>query len=253
MKKYDNYDYDYDYDYKAKEEMQKPKKQGKKNSKQKLFFVFITTFFVVLVSFLGFARLITPTVNVPEVTSDENTDDSSDFRKRIDARLLGIIEEEKGPKYAQQATKEQYQEDKDKQNSEEMNSSNPKFSHKNGFDDEFFKDDEETTHPQQRKPAPPLPPRHSSGMAENPNSDANYAEVIPPMYKVMIGSYATVEDARAKSKELMASGMQITPFIRLVNGKYCIQVGSYTDVDKARYTANQLNSRFGSVQIIKEF
>lgn len=256
-----NYD-DYDYDYEPVKKKQNNSSRKQKVNRAKLLFVFVSTFFAVLISFLVIARMVTPNVDIPEAATEEEEDSSENdsFRRRIDARLLGILEEEKGPQQSEvNDSKDQSATDHDKtaQRQDEAFDDSDKVTNKTSFDDDFFKDNNKTSPSSSPAPglrpdtpAPPVPSRTNRLTAADTTA---HQETISPTYKVLVGSYSTPEEARLQAKDMTSQGYNVTPFVRLINGRYAVQVGSFNDVEKARSTANNLNHYFDGVQIIKEF
>lgn len=252
-----NYD-DYEYDYEPIKKKSSSKK--KKNNRTKLIFIFISTFFVVLISFLVVARMITPNVDISDITtSEDDTSISSNdsFRRRIDARLMGIMEEEKNPPQDLSEKTPDENHDKITANTETDFDENEKVTEKKSFEDDFFKEENKKSPTTQSslptdamRPSAPVPPAPTRTTA---SATKPQAETVSPTYKVLVGSYATPEEARLRAKDMTSQGYNVTPFIRMVNGRYAVQVGSFNDVEKARTTANNLTHYFDGVQIIKEF
>lgn len=253
-----NYD-DYDYDYNQPPKKKKTKK--KKNNVAKLLFIFISTFFGVLIIFLLLAKMLKPAVDIPEVASGNNNlpqpSEEDSFRQRIDSSLVDIFNDEKFPQALVpnevQSQKQQDDSSEDKTAEPNDNQTQPQ----NPFDDDFFKDDYNKTSENAtgtsntQRESVPIPPAPVPGPKQI--EPAQPQKIIAPTYKVLVGSFATPEEARLLAKEMTSDGYSVTPFIRLINGKYAVQAGSFNDVERARATANTLNHYYDGVKIIEEF
>ena len=253
-----NYD-DYDYDYNQPPKKKKTKK--KKNNVAKLLFIFISTFFGVLIIFLLLAKMLKPAVDIPEVASGNNNlpqpSEEDSFRQRIDSSLVDIFNDEKFPQALvpneDQSQKQQDDSSEDKTAEPNDNQTQPQ----NPFDDDFFKDDYNKTSKNAtdtsntQRESVPIPPAPVPGPKQI--EPAQPQKIIAPTYKVLVGSFATPEEARLLAKEMTSDGYSVTPFIRLINGKYAVQAGSFNDVERARATANTLNHYYDGVKIIEEF
>ena len=234
-----NYD-DYDYDYNQ--------------------FIFISTFFGVLIIFLLLAKMLTPAVDIPEVASGNNNlpqpSEEDSFRQRIDSSLVDIFNDEKFPQaLVPNEDKTQKQQDE----SSEDNLNDKQTQPQNPFENDFFKDDynnsskntEDTSSSSSQRASVPMPPAPVPSPKQI--EPAQPQKIIAPTYKVLVGSFATPEEARLLAKEMTSDGYSVTPFIRLINGKYAVQAGSFNDVERARATANTLNHYYDGVKIIEEF
>ena len=254
---------DHEYDYEQPQKKRKTKK--KKNNVAKLLFIFISTFFGVLIIFLLLAKVLTPTIDIPEVASrDESisqTDEDNSFRKRIDSSLVDIFNDERFPKsVVNSETKKQEENNSDEENltdKKEIDTNQSLTQHQNPFEDDFFKENStqqeenitnNTNNQRVTAPVPPVP-------IPTPNQiePAKPQKIISPTYKVLVGSFTTPEEARLFAKEMTSDGYSVTPFIRLINGKYAVQAGSFNDIERARTTANTLNHYYDGVKIIEEF
>lgn len=74
----------------------------------------------------------------------------------------------------------------------------------------------------------------------------------PKMSKVLVGRYATMEQAKVAQEILVDSGLEITPFVRRLNGSYTLQVGSYSSRDKAEELSSELQRNNFPAKIIQE-
>lgn len=70
--------------------------------------------------------------------------------------------------------------------------------------------------------------------------------------KVLIGKYATFEDARAAQETVRDSNRGTTPFIRKVGDIYALQVGSYQDLEMAKKVASRFRAENFDVWIYQQ-
>lgn len=73
------------------------------------------------------------------------------------------------------------------------------------------------------------------------------------VYKVFIGSYSTLEQARVAQNIVQDANLGVTSFVKtLTNGTYTIQVGSYSDVSKAQNLTNELKRNHFPARMVQE-
>ena len=70
--------------------------------------------------------------------------------------------------------------------------------------------------------------------------------------KVLIGKYATFEDARAAQDSVREFNQGTTPFIRKVGDIYALQVGSYQDLTTAKQVASRFRAQDFDVWIYQQ-
>ena len=70
--------------------------------------------------------------------------------------------------------------------------------------------------------------------------------------KVLIGKYATFEDARAAQDSVREYNQGTTPFIRKVGDSYALQVGSYQDLTTAKQIASKFRAQNFDVWIYQQ-
>ncbi len=206
----------------------------------------VTTFFATLLLFTIVAKSLSPDVDVT-IGDDSQTDAKETglgVKKFIDERLKMIQQE-------------------DTSGTETLKSE----SHKTpGYNDESFdkfsKDLEErvvlpskndksgsvSTDADAEEPYTTIthkPPRPSSKDLSTPFES-------PKMSKVYVGRYATLEQAKVAQEILMDSGIEITPFVKNVNGAYTLQVGSYSSRAKAEGLASELQHNSFPARVVSE-
>ena len=73
------------------------------------------------------------------------------------------------------------------------------------------------------------------------------------VYKVFVGTYSTLEQARVAQNIVQDANLGVTSFVKtLNNGTYTIQVGSYSDVTKAQNLTNDLKRNHFPARMVQE-
>ncbi len=201
--------------------------------------IFVSAFFILLLLFLGIAKQISPEVDVSigdDNTSAEQTEELD--KSSVDERLKLLQDED-----SQATAKED-----------------------NTFADEL---DEKVVIPEDKKaenqpadnPVSEEPitladkeanPKPSETASPAPKTPAIQPQPAQPTSKVVVGYYATKEQAEVAKGIIAESGMNISPFVRSIGGAYTIQVGSYTTREKAQSVVNDLLRNNYPARIITE-
>ena len=201
--------------------------------------IFVSAFFILLLLFLGIAKQISPEVDVSigdDNTSAEQTEELD--KSSVDERLKLLQDED-----SQATAKED-----------------------NTFADEL---DEKVVIPEDKKaenqpadnPVSEEPitladkeanPKPSETASPAPKTPAVQPQPAQPTSKVVVGYYATKEQAEVAKGIIAESGMNISPFVRSIGGAYTIQVGSYTTREKAQSVVNDLLRNNYPARIITE-
>lgn len=203
--------------FEDEEKYEKPSHLSYKEYKKKLesnpnegLILFVSAFFVMLLIFLGVAKQLSPDV---DVSIGDNTEYSQDdlTRGNVDDRLKLI------------------------QMEDNSNDSETQIS-----DDPFSSEMEEKV----------IIPKQSSKDAEAADvitldsSDVSNVEekkaTQPISAKVVVGYYATPEQAEVAKSIIMESGMNIQPFVKNMGSAYTLQVGSFSSKETAQSVANEL-------------
>lgn len=250
-------DYSYENFQKRREEI-KRNKNGEEKTPLELF---VYTFGAVLLSFLVIATIISPNLNIPALNDDEKSVQdmgSSDFKSRVDYRLQEIKLNDTTPNQAQalpqQETASQLQTAMDKANTlvkaELPTFGAPQLPNKNS-------NTQTTVTPnfsqQVKKPSQALqasPVKAQTGQTPAPYIPKTAAQ-SNRNYKILVGDYASPEDAQRIADMLSASNPSARPIIKSHNGAYSVQVGAYTDVQKAQNIAGAYRAKNYKVNIIE--
>jgi len=212
-------------------------KKEKRNNFQNFFILFVTAFLVMLLFFTAVAKHLSPDVDVAigeeeEVEAKEN---GLGVKRFIDDRLKFIQQEDQGivkkavdKRVEQETLKERMTED----------TLVPELDEKVVIPYAIQKQDkqaqnkiEKTTQKIEAKPAEPT---------------------YNSIFKVVVGKYSTVEQARVAQSILQDSDVGVSSFIKTVNGTYTLQVGSFTERPKAEHLLNELLRNSFPARIIQE-
>lgn len=215
--------------YEDDEKYEKPSHLSYKEYKKKLennpnegIILFVSAFFVMLLLFLGVVKQLSPDV---DVSIGDNSDTSTEevAKGSVDDRLKLIQMEDN--------------------------------SYTNASDDTFSPElDEKVRLPKQKRKTV----GEQEGEAEviilekqekpdlqkeEPAQTAETTPVPAPQAinaKVIVGYYATSEQAEVAKGIIQEAGLNIQPFVRNIGAAYTLQVGSFSSREKAQSVANDL-------------
>lgn len=215
------------------------KKVGSKNN----IVTFVVTFFITLLVFTAVAKSLSPDVDVT-IGNDSQTDAKDTglgVKKFIDDRLKMIqmddnsagvslpADDSKPSRFSTNVNDNSLQQPEEKVSLPQANSTNTQIE-----DEPIILN---------TKKQPPRPSAKDLS-APTPISSASA--------KVVVGRYATFEQAKVAQEILLDSGLNITPFVRSYNGGYTLQVGSYSTRAKAEELSSQLQQNNFPARIIQE-
>ena len=199
--------------------------------------IFVSAFFILLLLFLGIAKQISPEVDV-SIGDESSAPVETVDKGTVDERLKLLKDEDNGlgqsdeNMFADELEEKVVIPDTAKQ---ENNVQEP------------VKEEEPITLPD--KEANPKPAETASPVPKTPSVQPQPAQ---PTSKVVVGYYATKEQAEVAKGIIAESGMNISPFVRSIGGAYTIQVGSYTTREKAQSVVNDLLRNNYPARIITE-
>ena len=192
--------------------------------------IFVSTFFILLLLFLGIAKQISPEVDV-QIGEDETVSTEQEVAKSsIDDRLKLLQEEDAG-------------------NAKQEDTFAPELDEKVKLPDKQTKaekENEEVTLTE--KEATPKPAETAT---QAPKVEPK-AVAQPTTPKVVVGYYASKDQAEVAKGIILESGLNISPFVRNIGGAYTIQVGSYSSREKAQSMVNDLLRNNFPARIIVE-
>lgn len=213
------------------------KKVGSKNN----IVTFVVTFFITLLVFTAIAKSLSPDVDVT-IGTDSQTDAKDTglgVKKFIDDRLKMIqmddnsagvslpVDENKPSRFS--TSDNSLQQPEEKVSLPQDNPNNVQI------------EDEPIILNTKKQP-----PRPSAKDLSNPTPISSASS------KVVVGRYATFEQAKVAQEILLDSGLNITPFVRSYNGGYTLQVGSYSTRAKAEELSSELQRNNFPARIIQE-
>lgn len=217
-------------------------KKKVKKSPNKDLVVFSSVFIIGVLTLLGFARILSPNVDVG--ISDENeiaasTVDEETVPSAIDERLKHIQMEDEGKKVEDEEMFSPELDEKvvlpnhnkksvgqmeaemadflNAQKSEQMANEQLHGEQKTGDQKSIFPQKTQA----QSEQAAPAP-----------------AQIVNA--KVVVGTYATEKQAEVAKSIIQDAGVGVTPIVKNFGGYYTLQVGAYTSREKAQQAANNL-------------
>lgn len=212
-------------------------KKSRKNNFQNFFLLFVSAFLVMLLFFTAVARHLSPEVDV--AIGDEEEVEAKEtglgVKRFIDDRLKFIQQEDQGivkkavdKKVEQETLKERLSED----------TLVPELDEKVVIPYTIKKQDQKNVKTEdkqvQKIESKPAEPTYNS------------------TFKVVVGKYSTVEQARVAQSILQDSDVGVSSFIKMINGTYTLQVGSFTERSKAEILLNELLKNSFPARIIQE-
>lgn len=214
------------------------KKIVNSNKKQSLR-LFLWAFFVLLLIFLGMAKMMSPDVDI--TLGDDNYSSSEDYsdtqRGEMDDRLKQLQMEDD---FSMMQDESLAVEDGGKV-------SIPK---KNKGEDVENKLPEETLGQSAVKDRVGEAPKTQEALAPVPAPAPPAPALIA---RVIVGNYPTTEQAEVAKGILQEAGLGVTPFVRKMNGAYTLQVASYGSKEKAMSVAETLLNQNFPAKVIVEY
>lgn len=186
--------------------------------------IFVSVFFILLLLFLGIAKQISPEIDVSigdDGTKTSQEEDELD-KSNVDERLKLL----------------------------QMEDSNTDNTFAPELDEKVVVPDKKSVSEENTEPAVTLSEKEAK---PKPAETASPAPVVQPaVSKVVVGYYATKEQAEVAKGIILESGLNINPFVRSIGGAYTIQIGSYSTREKAQSVANDLLRNNYPARIISE-
>lgn len=198
--------------------------------------IFVSAFFILLLLFLGIAKQISPEVDVS--IGDENqqamNDENDMYKSSVDSRLKLLQEEDSSREdhmFADELEEKVVIPDDKK--------------HQENFGNDVFEEKPINlagtgANPKPQETASPSPQVSQPQQAQSLSA------------KVVVGYYATKEQAEVAKGIIAESGLGVSPFVRSIGGAYTIQVGSFATRDKAQSVVNDLLRNNYPARIIME-
>lgn len=230
----------------------------KKTQQNKLLFIFLSTFFITLITLIYLATAFTPKIDI-EIsdekqieqqipTDDENMVAEVEY-KSIDSRLKDIQLDDKYTQ-AEHTTSdivENLKKMKEETIAKQMKIAD---SAQNEFSTSSIQQNQDYIKLDMPKLATP---QHPKSYVET-QTQAIKKTVQPPtkLTKVYVGSYREFDQAAIVQESLVKSSLVSSPFIKNLNGYYVIQVGSFSNQEAAQNVAELLISNGYSAKMVLE-
>jgi len=197
--------------------------------------IFVSSFFILLLLFLGIAKHLSPDVDVAIGDNDGKTSDTVGIdRGEVDERLKLLQMEDNGEGTMFNAELEEKVVIPDDNNSETKS------------------EKEEIKLDLKEKNATPKPETTAALEPKAPAIPEKQTQAASGSVKVVVGYYSSREQAEVAKEIISESVSSVTPFVRAIGGGYTIQVGSYTTREKAQNAANDLLRSNYPARVISE-
>ncbi len=223
------------------------KKNLKSAKNKRMLYLFFTTFFLSMFVVGFLIKTLSPSVDVEIGDGQENIQQEEDYDQtaseeqgNVDNRLKWIQFEDNMPgvskRFDQSAGQTEERTNLDELKEKLMQNEKVKES-KTEQANSIKKD--VNTNPfttKQTKLAPPVPTTRDISVPP--------PEAAAPikMTKVYVGYYTTIEQAISVQNRLIDSNLNVSPFVKEVNGYYVVQVGSYANRQKAQSLYSEVSS-----------
>lgn len=188
--------------------------------------IFVTAFFVMLLLFLGVVKQLSPDVDVTIGDNSQQTEEEVD-KANVDDRLKELQMDDNSYKY----------------------------------DDNFSSElEEKVILPKQKVKTVGEQEKEAEVIVidQNKNTPAKQIEHTPVQpvtnvsAKVIVGYYATAEQANVAKGIIEEAGLGINPFVKNIGDAYTLQVGSFSSKEKAQNVANDLLKNNFPARVIVE-
>lgn len=204
------------------------KKIVNRNPKQGVL-LFISVFFCLLIIFLGFAKMMSPDVDITLGDEPSQIEDNAGTGA-IDSRLKEILMEDNSEALGGEALS--IEEDGRVIIPKRGNSEKPAEDYQAEEDSIYLENETSQTSAKSEPRTQDI----------NPQAAAQGQAPVPQTVnaKVVVGSYANLEQAEVAKGILIDAELGLSPFIRKINNEYTIQVGSFNSKEKAMNAARDL-------------
>lgn len=184
--------------------------------------IFVSVFFILLLLFLGIAKQISPEIDVSIGDDGSKATQEDELEKsNIDERLKLL----------------------------QMEDSNTDSTFAPELDEKVVVPDKKDLADKNAEQPITLTEKEAN---PKPAETASPAPAVQSTSKVVVGYYATKEQAEVAKGIISESGLNINPFVRSIGGAYTIQVGSYSTREKAQSVVNDLLRNNYPARIIAE-
>ncbi len=206
--------------------------------------IFASVFIIGVLIILGFAKILSPNVDVSimnenEITSS-NIEDENTGSSLIDDKLKRLQMEDEGKKEGDEKIFSPELDEKvvlPKQRRKTVGQMEAEMADLMNSQKEEQKQKEEKAQAKDNK-------KEQSSSAPSPSADKKIQSAPVSAQnvnaKVVVGYYATEKQAEVAKSIIQDAGVSVTPIVKNLGGYYTLQVGSYSSREKAQQAANQL-------------
>ena len=212
--------------------------------------IFLTSFFFMLIVFALMAKNFSPQVDttIGNSVSGEEEENIENSRTSIDKRLVEIQNDDRNGVLVGNEGKSPLEKAKEAQSiwnkKREENVSDEKVTIPK-FHSEILTSDNNPFKPEAQKKNPEN--EYSEMTPQTQSQTQNY------VYKVYVGYYTNIEQARVAQGILLDTNLGLNPFVKDIgNGNFALQVGAFGSREKAQVLVNQLMSNHFPARIISE-
>lgn len=213
--------------------------------------IFLASFFFMLIVFALIAKNLTPQVDTTignSVSNEEEDGNIENSRTSIDQRLVEIQNDDRNGVILDKETKSPIDRAKEAQSiwnkKREENVSDEKVTIPK-FHSEILTSDNNPFKPEAQK--------HTQENDMTNVSSQTQTQTQTYVYKVYVGYYTNLEQARVAQGILLDTNLGLNPFVKDIgNGNFALQVGAFNTREKAQVLVNQLMSNHFPARIISE-
>lgn len=221
------------------------KKSLQKAKNKRVLYLFFATFFLsmFIVGFL--IKTLSPNVDV-EIGDDVDTASEETVEeqpKGVDDRLKWIQFEDNMPGVSKRLSMEENTAEEPSYEGQVKDKLDERVKE---FKNPTSKQNDQQENVSSKKLAPPVPT--SSEVIKHVNASSEPLR----MTKVVIGYYSSVEQAISVQNRLIDSNLNISPFVKEVNGYYVVQAGSYANKQKAQTLQAEISGMGFPAKLITE-
>lgn len=231
----------------------------KKSQQNKLVFIFLSTFFITLITLIYLATAFTPKIDI-EVNDTQTAEEQLSTEeekmiaeveyKSIDSRLKDIQMDDKYLKNTQTENTdivENLKRMKEEAIAKQMK--NNDYTNEEPEQIERHSLDVIKLAPPQLATPQYTKKQETTSTVSQPKKTTT---TTPKMTKVYVGKYAEFDQAATVQEALVKSSLVSAPFIKNLNGYYVIQVGSFANMEAAQNVAELLISNGYAAKMVLE-
>lgn len=222
-------------------------KKKVKKSPNKDMTVFVSVFIIGVLIILGFAKILSPNVDVgitDETEAVASIDDSSEDSGSsvIDERLKHIQMEDAGKKdgdgdmFSPELDEKVVLPNHNKKTVGQMEAEMADMLNAQKMEQTAAEKSKKVQSMPEQKTV--LPVQKAQPQQEHVAPSPAPAQIVNA--KVVVGYYATDKQAEVAKTIIQDAGLGVTPIVKNLGGYYTLQVGSYTSREKAQQAANNL-------------